>query len=294
MGKNRCRLVTLGKSGAMHNIKRPKKAMIKTKKSVMKSVGKQIEKVQALNSHQQKIDPPSSEVRNVLSNLQIKQHNKRLEEKNDPEMQGLSEYEKIRLRNIREREDLFSKLQIQEAKSLVSLPRKVAQRKDIQDKKEKKNLSKENKACARKSLRISNGGLKPIDRSYAAMTRPITRPPRREEGLTPVEKSRFNVLQVSKNCTIKEFVLENKLAFKCGRGFYEFTKPEIISYKKEVVIVAKASGEMFTGQEACDMIGAGSGIRTPPTSFVKWRVFVQSTSVGRKLVAGTGFLYQTH
>ena len=26
----------------------------------------------------------------------------------------------------------------------------------------------------------------------------------------------------------------NALEFKCGRGFYEFTKPEIISHKKEV------------------------------------------------------------
>ena len=34
--------------------------------------------------------------------------------------------------------------------------------------------------------------------------------------------------------TIKQFVLSNSLEFKCGRGFYEFTKPEIVSHKKEV------------------------------------------------------------
>ena len=37
---------------------------------------------------------------------------------------------------------------------------------------------------------------------------------------------------------------------------------------------------------------AGSGIRIPPTSFTKWRGFVQSTSYGRNLMAGTSFLYE--
>ena len=48
------------------------------------------------------------------------------------------------------------------------------------------------------------------------------------------------------------------MLFRAGRGFYEFTKPEIISNKKEVVLVDKATGDMFTGQEAFDMIGGES------------------------------------
>ena len=45
------------------------------------------------------------------------------------------------------------------------------------------------------------------------------------------------------------------MLFRAGRGFYEFTKPEIISNKKEVVLVDKVTGDMFTGSEAFDMIG---------------------------------------
>jgi hypothetical protein len=37
--------------------------------------------------------------------------------------------------------------------------------------------------------------------------------------------------------SIKDFVQMNSLVFKTGRGFYEFTKPEVISHKKEVVLV---------------------------------------------------------
>merc|ERR1712123_384973 len=41
-------------------------------------------------------------------------------DENDPEMEGLCEYEKIRLRNIRERQAMFAKLEIEEAKNLCS------------------------------------------------------------------------------------------------------------------------------------------------------------------------------
>ena len=60
---------------------------------------------------------------------------------------------------------------------------------------------------------------------------------------------------MARKCSIKDFITENSLIFKTGRGFYEFTKPEKISNKKEVVFVDKETGDMFSGQEAFDMIG---------------------------------------
>lgn len=59
------------------------------------------------------------------------------------------------------------------------------------------------------------------------------------EGLTPVTPSRFQVLDVDERCDIRSFVQKNSLIFKPGQGFYEFTKPEKISDKKEVVLVDK-------------------------------------------------------
>ena len=58
-------------------------------------------------------------------------------------------------------------------------------------------------------------------------------------GLTAVNPGRFQVLDVDERCDIKTFVQRNKLIFKTGRGFYEFTKAEKISDKKEVVLVDK-------------------------------------------------------
>ncbi len=44
---------------------------------------------------------------------------------------------------------------------------------------------------------------------------------------------------MDERCDIKTFVQKNSLLFKTGRGFYEFTKPEKISDKKEVVLIDK-------------------------------------------------------
>ena len=54
-----------------------------------------------------------------------------------------------------------------------------------------------------------------------------------------VDPARFQVLDVDDRCDIKSFVQRNGLIFKPGRGFYEFTKPEKVSDKKEVVLVDK-------------------------------------------------------
>ena len=47
------------------------------------------------------------------------------------------------------------------------------------------------------------------------------------------------MLDVDERCDIKTFVQKNGLIFKTGRGFFEFTKLEKVSNKKEVVLVDK-------------------------------------------------------
>lgn len=65
------------------------------------------------------------------------------------------------------------------------------------------------------------------------------------DGLTAVDPGRFQVLDVDLRQDIKSFVQKNGLIFKAGRGFYEFTKAEKISDKKEVVLVDKVNQKVF-------------------------------------------------
>lgn len=113
-------------------------------------------------------------------------------------------------------------------------------------------------------------------------------------GLTPVLPYRFQILHVDYPTDIRSFVNENGATFKKGRGFYQFTKKETIQEYKEVVLRHKASGDMFTGPEARNYIGLPFGERGDirPNIFGEYDVFVQSTSVNRKLLPGTLFLYE--
>jgi hypothetical protein len=112
--------------------------------------------------------------------------------------------------------------------------------------------------------------------------------------LAAVEPSRFQVMKVNHNCSIKDFVEENGLIFKTGRGFYEFTKAETIQHHKEIVLLHEASGDMFTGEKAREMLGLpiGTTARTRFKPLDGYTVFVQSTSYNRKLIGETRFLYE--
>ena len=114
-------------------------------------------------------------------------------------------------------------------------------------------------------------------------------------SLDPVEPARFQTVYVDSDAVIKAFVVDEMGAkFKVGRGFYQWTKTETIQEKKEVILRDKKSGDMWTGEEAREMIGLPYGTRgrLSPASLPEYDVFVQSTSWNRKLKGGTEFLYE--
>ncbi len=114
--------------------------------------------------------------------------------------------------------------------------------------------------------------------------------------LAAVSPGRFQVLEVDKDATIRDFVEDNGAKFKKGRGFYQFTKAETVQAAKEVVLVNQHTGDMFSGDKAREMIKAPAGqscrVRPGEGDIKGYDVFIQSTSVNRRLVGGTKFLYE--
>jgi hypothetical protein len=112
--------------------------------------------------------------------------------------------------------------------------------------------------------------------------------------LRAVSPGRFQVLDVEQDISIKAFVLENGLAFKVGRGFYEFTKTETIQGHKEIILMERVTGDLFEGESAREILGlpVGATVRIKPNNLEKYVVFVQSTSANRKLIGKTRFLYE--
>jgi hypothetical protein len=133
-----------------------------------------------------------------------------------------------------------------------------------------------------------------LDRAIGQMLRRAPSAGFGEASLNAVSPGRFQILDVDHDTSIKDFVLENGLKFKVGRGFYEFTKPETVQARKEVVLMDKATGDLFSGSKAREMLGLSEGVesRIRPTALEKYAVFIQSTSANRKLVGKTRFLYE--
>lgn len=117
--------------------------------------------------------------------------------------------------------------------------------------------------------------------------------------LEPVMPGRFQVMTVDENCDIKGFVTKNGIEFKKGRGFYELTKAETVQQYKEIIMQDKETGEMFVGSQVREKLGlqpqtesGGVNEKLYAKDAKEFRIFVQSTSVNRKLIKGTTFLYE--
>jgi Mg-chelatase subunit ChlD len=114
-----------------------------------------------------------------------------------------------------------------------------------------------------------------------------------ESELKPSPPSRFQIFGVDEDMNIKDFCAKMGIRFSIGRGFYEFTKPEIIQKKKEIILMNKISGELYEGEVARSIAGiCDDNSRVKPGELPKYRMFIQSTSPNRKLIAGQGFLYE--
>lgn len=113
-------------------------------------------------------------------------------------------------------------------------------------------------------------------------------------GLIPVDPARFQIVHVDHDCVIKPFVESIGARFRPGRGFYQFTKSELVQEHKEVVLRNKVTGDMFTGSEARNFIGLPFGYKgtVRPKLFDDYEVYIQSTSYNRKLKGKTKFLYE--
>jgi len=116
-----------------------------------------------------------------------------------------------------------------------------------------------------------------------------------ERKLVPSPPSRFQVFRVDEDINIKTFCLNMGITFANGRGFYEFTKPEIVQKKKEIILMDKSTGELYEGVVARTIAGIsedGEKSKIKPGKLEKYRMFIQSTSPSRKLISGQGFLYE--
>lgn len=103
------------------------------------------------------------------------------------------------------------------------------------------------------------------------------------------------ILPVTQDTAIRPFI-EKQLGkpMKKGAGFYQLTRIEpIIQDYKKIMIRDKATQAVYEGAAARQMLGlpTSGNIRLAPGNHGQFDIFIQSTSVNRKLKPGTQLLY---
>lgn len=113
-------------------------------------------------------------------------------------------------------------------------------------------------------------------------------------GLKPLRDGSYQLLNVIYQDEIRPFVESHGHQYVSGRAYYQLTKREEIQIQKAVAIRNKKSGRIYSGAEARDMLGLPQmTVKVSPDANPEFQVFVQSTSVNRKLVPGTKLLLIT-
>ncbi|WP_418961160.1 vWA domain-containing protein [Streptomyces tritici] len=110
-------------------------------------------------------------------------------------------------------------------------------------------------------------------------------------GLTPVKSSDYRLVPVTRDAAIRDWVVESGLTYRTGGAFYQLSKSEKIQARKQIAVLEKKSDKVYTGPEARALLGLpDQEVRVKPDHNDDFTIFVQSTSVNRKLVPNTRLL----
>lgn len=115
-----------------------------------------------------------------------------------------------------------------------------------------------------------------------------------QAGLKPMAKGSYVLVPVPTDSRIDEFTRQCGHNYQIGRGFYQLMKREEIQATKDIVVVGKKDHKVYSGQDARQIVGLPDmNVRVSPSHNPDFDIFVQSTSINRKLIAGTRYLYLT-
>lgn len=110
-------------------------------------------------------------------------------------------------------------------------------------------------------------------------------------GLAPVDPSAYQLIPVARDAAIRDWVMECGHTYRTGGAFYQLSKSEKIQAQKHIAVLEKKTDRVYTGPQARALLGLpDTEIRVKPDHNDDFTIFVQSTSVNRKLVKNTRLL----
>lgn len=112
--------------------------------------------------------------------------------------------------------------------------------------------------------------------------------------MDPKEVSLYVVPNEDNGIEIQKFILRHRQKYLKGSAFYQLTKTEArVGPDKQIMIRDRNTGDFYAGAEARQMLGLPShqNTRLHPGDHGNFDLFIQSESINRKLVGGTGVAY---
>ncbi|MBD0709632.1 MULTISPECIES: vWA domain-containing protein [unclassified Streptomyces] len=110
-------------------------------------------------------------------------------------------------------------------------------------------------------------------------------------GLTPMEQEAYELIPVTDAVAIRDWVVASGRAYRSGGAFYQLSKAEKIQARKRIAVLEKGTDRVYEGPEARALLGLPDAeARVKPDHNDDFTIFVQSTSVNRKLVTNTRLL----
>lgn len=106
--------------------------------------------------------------------------------------------------------------------------------------------------------------------------------------LSEIPKSQFKIVinEDVQAVEIRGFVEDKAgMIYKTGNAFYELVKNEHVQPQKLIAIQNKKTGKVYSGDNARQLLNLpNQEVKIVPGDFGEWNVYVQSTSVNRKII----------
>ncbi|MFE0472422.1 VWA domain-containing protein [Streptomyces sp. NPDC058947] len=114
-------------------------------------------------------------------------------------------------------------------------------------------------------------------------------------NLDALDPGNYLLIPVDQEMSIREFVTRAGHPYRTGCAFYELSKREKVQANKQVAVAemegGRMTGQVFSGPAARQLLGLPqTEVTVKPGHNDRYKIFVQSTSVNRKLIPGTKLL----
>lgn len=113
-----------------------------------------------------------------------------------------------------------------------------------------------------------------------------------KNNLSELKSNQYELIPVHRTTAVKDYVESwTKKPFRVGSAYYMLSKSETIQGYKQVALQEKSNGKVYSGPSARKLLGLPDHeVKVSAATYDKYNVFIQSSSLNRKLIAGTQVL----